>query len=79
MQTLWDHRYAQRTQRMKSSAIRELLKLPNIPEIISFAGGLPAPDVFPVEEFQGSLQTVLSEQGLQCAAIWHDRRLYTPA
>ena len=51
METLWELRYAQRTQRMASSAIRELLKLTEQPDIISFAGGLPAPDVFPVEEF----------------------------
>ncbi len=55
MQTPWDFRYAQRTQRMGSSAIRELLKLTEDPEIISFAGGLPAPDVFPSGEDQGSL------------------------
>ena len=40
MQTLWDHRYAQRTQRMGSSAIRELLKLTEKPDIISFGGGM---------------------------------------
>jgi 2-aminoadipate transaminase len=36
MQTPWDNRYAQRTQRMGSSAIRELLKLTEQPDIISF-------------------------------------------
>ena len=65
MQTLWDYRYAQRTQRMKSSAIRELLKLTDQPDIISFAGGLPAPDVFPVEEFQEACNRVLQKQGKQ--------------
>ena len=50
MQTPWDHRYAQRTQRMTSSTIRELLKLAENPEIISFGGGMPAPEVFPVGE-----------------------------
>lgn len=63
MQTLWDHRYAQRTQRMKSSAIRELLKLTELPDVISFAGGLPAPDMFPVEEFQEACNRVLREKG----------------
>lgn len=63
MQTLWDYRYAQRTQRMKSSAIRELLKLTEMPDIISFAGGLPAPDVFPVKEFEEACQRVLREKG----------------
>lgn len=65
MKTLWDHRYAQRTQRMGSSAIRELLKLTERPELISFAGGLPAPDVFPVEEFSEACQRVLKDYGAQ--------------
>jgi len=65
MQTPWDHRYAQRTQRMGSSAIRELLKLTEKPEIISFAGGLPAPEVFPLEEFRAACGRVLRDYGAQ--------------
>ena len=65
METLWDHRYAQRTQRMASSAVRELLKLTESPDIISFAGGLPAPDVFPVEEFTAACERVLRDEGAQ--------------
>ncbi len=65
MKTLWAERYAQRTQRMQSSAIRELLKLTEQPDVISFAGGLPAPDVFPVKEFQEACQKVLAEHGPQ--------------
>jgi 2-aminoadipate transaminase len=63
MTTPWTHRFAQRTQRVKSSAIRELLKLTERPEVISFAGGLPAPEVFPVAEFQEACQRVLAEKG----------------
>jgi 2-aminoadipate transaminase len=63
MQTLWTQRFAQRTQRMKSSAVRELLKLTELPEIISFAGGLPAPEVFPVERFAEAYQSVMSHEG----------------
>jgi len=65
MQTLWDQRYAQRTQRMSGSAIRELLKFTENPKVISFAGGLPAPDVFPIKEFKAACQKVLEEQGPQ--------------
>jgi 2-aminoadipate transaminase len=65
MKTLWTERYAQRTQRIQSSAIRELLKLTEQPDVISFAGGLPAPDVFPVKEFQEACQKVLAEHGPQ--------------
>jgi len=65
MQTPWEHRYAKRLERMGSSAIRELLKLTQVPGLISFAGGLPAPDVFPVEEFKEACDVVLSEVGPQ--------------
>jgi 2-aminoadipate transaminase len=53
---------------MGSSVIRELLKLTEQPDIISFAGGLPAPDVFPVKEFKAACSYVLdkfSTQALQ--------------
>lgn len=63
METAWDHRFAQRTQRMQSSAIRELLKLVTEPDVISFAGGLPGPDVFPIKEFNQACTKVLSEEG----------------
>ncbi|MGH8067103.1 MAG: PLP-dependent aminotransferase family protein [Candidatus Entotheonellia bacterium] len=65
MTTLWTQRYAQRTQRMQSSAVRELLKLTEHPEMISFAGGLPAPDVFPVDQFQEACQSILGQHGQQ--------------
>ncbi len=48
---------------MKKSAIRELLKLTKDPEIISFAGGLPAPETFPKEELIGIVEEVIREQG----------------
>ena len=65
MQTPWEYRYAHRTQKMGSSVIRELLKLTEQPDIISFAGGLPAPDVFPLKEFQAACNIVLETQGRQ--------------
>ncbi len=66
MQTLWDHRYALRTKQMQSSAIRELLKFSELPDVISFAGGMPAPEVFPIKEFQDACQKVLEENGPAC-------------
>jgi 2-aminoadipate transaminase len=63
--TPWELRFAQRTQRMASSAIRELLKLTEQPDIISFAGGLPAPDVFPIGEFREACIRVLRDMGPQ--------------
>jgi 2-aminoadipate transaminase len=65
MQTPWDHRYAQRTQRMTSSTIRELLKLTEQPDIISFGGGMPAPEVFPVKEFGEACERVLRDYSAQ--------------
>ncbi|MBP7999077.1 MAG: PLP-dependent aminotransferase family protein [Chloroflexi bacterium] len=63
MTTPWNHRYAQRMHWMHSSAIRELLKLAEQPDIISFAGGLPAPELFPVAEFAAATERVLSQVG----------------
>ncbi len=63
MQTPWDYRYAQRTQRMKASAIRELLKVTEQPDMISFGGGFPAAEIFPVEEFKRACNYVLEHKG----------------
>ena len=65
MSTVWTSRYAQRTKNLKSSAIRELLKITQKPEIVSFAGGLPAPEVFPTERFREACIKVLDTQGPQ--------------
>ncbi|SDB99495.1 2-aminoadipate transaminase [Succiniclasticum ruminis] len=57
-----EYKFASRMERMKASEIRELLKLTARPEIISFAGGLPAPELFPVKEIaQVSHDLVLKE------------------
>ena len=55
--------YADRMNCLKASDIRELLALTAKPEIISFAGGLPAPELFPVENVQAAYDAVLQEQG----------------
>ena len=60
-ETLWTQRFAQRTQRITTSMIRELLKLTEKPDVISFAGGLPAPEVFPVEEIRAATERVLRD------------------
>jgi len=63
--TPWEYRYAYRAQRMGSSVIRELLKLTEQPDLISFAGGLPAPELFPVEKLREACNEVLSTLGPQ--------------
>ncbi len=62
MSTAWTSRYAQRTRSVKSSTIRELLKFTQQPEVISFAGGLPAPEVFPAQRFREACARVLEQQ-----------------
>lgn len=68
MQPTWNSRLAHRTQRMKGSAIRELLKLTEQPEVISFGGGMPAPEIFPVEQVGKACDRILknfSDKALQ--------------
>ena len=55
--------YAKMMDNVKASEIRELLALTQRPEVTSFAGGLPAPELFPVENFKASCDAVLDEQG----------------
>lgn len=59
----WTERFATRTSTMKKSAIRELLKFGNRPGMISLAGGLPAPELFPIAEVEAATQRVLREHG----------------
>ncbi|MAS33463.1 MAG: aminotransferase [Anaerolineaceae bacterium] len=59
----WDQRFAARTAQMKRSTIREILKLTSQPDVISFAGGLPAPEFFPVERVKQAADLALSERG----------------
>jgi 2-aminoadipate transaminase len=56
-------RFAKRMGGLKASAIREILKVTELPDVISFAGGLPAPELFPVRQFGLACQEVLEEDG----------------
>jgi Transcriptional regulators containing a DNA-binding HTH domain and an aminotransferase domain (MocR family) and their eukaryotic orthologs len=58
-------KYAERMSNLKASEIRELLKLTEKPEVISFAGGLPAPELFPVEEIIKVNRMILEEEGTE--------------
>lgn len=55
--------FASRMDLLKGSAIRELLKLAGRPEVMSFAGGMPAPELFPVEQVMEASMAVLKENG----------------
>ena len=56
-------RFAARAEALQSSFIREILKITQRPEIISFAGGLPAPATFPIAEMKLAFDKVLTERG----------------
>ena len=60
-----EYKYARRMSEIKASEIRELLKLTEKPEVISFAGGLPAPELFPIEEIRAVNNYVLDRCGEQ--------------
>ncbi len=55
--------FAKRMDRMQRSTIREILKITKRPDIISFAGGLPAPELFPLKAFKASIQKALTQDG----------------
>ena len=57
------NKFSERMNGMKASDIRELLKLTARPEVISFAGGMPAPELFPVEEITAAFNAVMAENG----------------
>ena len=56
-------KFARRMGGLAPSAIREILKVTAKPEVISFAGGLPAPELFPIAEVQAAAEQVLTKEG----------------
>jgi len=67
----FEGRLAQRMKGQTSSAIRDILKVVARPEIVSFAGGLPAPELFPIDAMRAAADRVLSQgasQALQYGA-----------
>ena len=56
-------KFADRMNGMKASDIGDILKVTVRPEIISFAGGLPAPELFPVEDIRTAFNAVMDEAG----------------
>ena len=64
-----EYKFASRMERMKASEIRELLKLTARPDIISFAGGLPAPELFPVKEIARVAQDLMERKARSCYSM----------
>ncbi|MFN7223179.1 MAG: PLP-dependent aminotransferase family protein [Paracoccaceae bacterium] len=74
----WEKILAPRMGRMKASEIRELLKLLDQPDIISFAGGIPDPALFPVGAFQKALTDALSPGRASAALQYSVSEGYLP-
>lgn len=74
----WQKVLATRTGRMKASEIRELLKLLDQPEIISFAGGIPDPELFPTVAFRDAMNTALSGPAAGAALQYSVSEGYRP-
>lgn len=65
----WAARFSDRMARVRASEIRELLKLLDQPDILSFAGGIPDPDLFPAAEIQKGYEAVLADPVLSRQAL----------
>jgi DNA-binding transcriptional MocR family regulator len=74
----WNQVFATRMGRMKASEIRELLKLLDQPDIISFAGGIPDPDLFPTEAFRDAIGNALTSERQGTALQYSVSEGYAP-
>ncbi len=74
----WESLYATRSKRMQASEIRELLKLLEMPGIISFAGGIPDPKLFPEVAFQSAYNAILAGEQSHAALQYSVSEGYKP-
>lgn len=74
----WEKIFATRSSRMRASEIRELLKLLERPDIISFAGGIPDPALFPAEEFKSAYADIFTSGKSDAALQYSVSEGYKP-
>ncbi|TCL73804.1 PLP-dependent aminotransferase family protein [Rhizobium sp. BK251] len=74
----WENIFATRSSRMRASEIRELLKLLDRPEIISFAGGIPDPALFPDDEFKAAYADIFTGPAVRSALQYSVSEGYKP-
>ncbi|NKN13018.1 PLP-dependent aminotransferase family protein [Rhizobium laguerreae] len=74
----WDTMFASRSSRMRASEIRELLKLLDRPDIISFAGGIPDPALFPDQEFKQAYADIFDGTAVNAALQYSVSEGYKP-
>lgn len=60
---MWDQLFAERAKEMKTSEIREFFRLTERPDIMSFAGGFPSTDYFPMEKVAEVMRELIEEEG----------------
>ena len=71
-------KYSDRILNTPSSFIRDILKVTDAPDVISFAGGLPNPVSFPIGDLQESIEGPSKKNEASCSSI-HDGRLFALA
>ncbi|MDX0308409.1 aminotransferase class I/II-fold pyridoxal phosphate-dependent enzyme [Sinorhizobium meliloti] len=74
----WESIFATRSSRMKASEIRELLKLLDRPDIISFAGGIPDPELFPNDAFREAYAEIFGGPSVGAALQYSISEGYRP-
>lgn len=74
----WDNMFATRSTRMRASEIRELLKLLDRPDVISFAGGIPDPALFPDKEFKQAYADIFDSSAVNSALQYSVSEGYKP-
>ncbi|OJT99627.1 MAG: GntR family transcriptional regulator [Rhizobium sp. 63-7] len=74
----WDNIFATRSLRMRASEIRELLKLLDRPDIISFAGGIPDPTLFPDKDFKQAYAEIFDSAAVNSALQYSVSEGYKP-
>ncbi len=65
----WAARFSERMTRVRASEIRELLKLLDQPDILSFAGGIPNPGLFPTQCIRAGYDAILDDPKLAAQAL----------
>ena len=77
-QPAWQPQYARREPQMRGSDIRELLKLLKRPEVISFAGGIPDPELLPADRAHAVFDRILSDPKLSREALQYSASVGYP-
>lgn len=76
MSSVWQ--FSTRATALQSSAIREILKVTELPHVISFAGGLPSPNTFPVEEIKHAVDRIMESDEAFSALQYGPTEGYKP-